>query len=174
MTEKKEKILQSALQLFGESGYHATSTSKIAKDANVSEALIFRHFLSKEGLMEAVLKEGEAKVKLIFSDIIVEEDPRKLIRKTLEMPFDKSEEDYEFWRLQFKLKWELGGYSNDKMKPLETALKKAFEKLKYSEPALEAEYLIHLLDGLVGAILRGQMSNQTKMKNFLLKKYKLG
>ena len=37
MTEKQEKILQAALQLFAKEGYHATSTNKVAKLAGVSE-----------------------------------------------------------------------------------------------------------------------------------------
>ena len=49
MTEKQEKIVQSALQLFAQEGYHATSTSKVAKHAGVSEGLIFRHFRNKDG-----------------------------------------------------------------------------------------------------------------------------
>ena len=59
MTEKKEKILQAALELFAKEGFYATSTSKVAKTAGVSEGLIFRHFGNKEGLLHAVLDEGE-------------------------------------------------------------------------------------------------------------------
>ena len=41
MTDKKEKILNAALELFANDGYNVTSTSKIAKTAGVSEGLIF-------------------------------------------------------------------------------------------------------------------------------------
>ena len=44
MTEKQENILKAALQLFAKEGFYATSTSKVAKLAGVSEGLIFRHF----------------------------------------------------------------------------------------------------------------------------------
>ena len=47
MIDRKEKILQSALELFAKEGFTATSTSKIAKHAGVSEGLIFRHFGSR-------------------------------------------------------------------------------------------------------------------------------
>ncbi|MFT5243346.1 MAG: AcrR family transcriptional regulator, partial [Psychroserpens sp.] len=43
MTDKKEQILKSALELFANEGVNATSTNKIAKYAAVSEGLIFRH-----------------------------------------------------------------------------------------------------------------------------------
>jgi len=44
MTEKQEKIIKSALELFALEGYAATSTRKAAERAGVSEGLIFRHF----------------------------------------------------------------------------------------------------------------------------------
>lgn len=171
MTEKKENILQSALKLFAEQGYRATSTSKIAKDAKVSEALIFRHFQNKEGLLEAVLAEGEKRFKLLYADVFMEPDPKMLIRKTLELPFDQPKSNYEFWRLQFKLKWELEHYPKDKLKPLENALKNAFQELNYPDPEMEAEYIIHFLEGLSTAIIRGTLKDESRMKHFLLKKY---
>ena len=173
MTEKKERILQAALRLFAEQGYNGTSTSKIAKAAKVSEALIFRHFENKEGLLKGVLAQGEEKAKLMFADIVLENDPKVLIKKTLEMPFDKPKEAYDFWRLQFKLKWELNISGQDKMKPLEVALKNAFEELQYANPIMEAAFIIHFLDGISGAILREGLQNETAMKNFLLAKYQL-
>ena len=43
MTEKQEKILNSAIQLFAKEGYNAVSTRSIAHKAGFSESLIFRH-----------------------------------------------------------------------------------------------------------------------------------
>ncbi|MFK8105400.1 MAG: TetR/AcrR family transcriptional regulator [Saprospiraceae bacterium] len=173
MTIKKEKILATALLFFAEQGYYASSTSKIAKAAGVSEALIFRHFKNKEGLLEAVLQQGEQRVKSFLIEIIAEEDPKVLIRKTLEMPFLIAVADQDFWRLQFKLKWEIKKYNNEKLKPLELSLAKAFKALAYEDPELEAAFILHFLDGISGAILRNTLSNEEAMKKFLLKKYNL-
>lgn len=171
MTEKQGKILQSALKLFAEKGYHSTSTREIAENAEVSEALIFRHFSNKEGLLEAVLKDGENKAKKIYMDVIMETDPRKLIRKTLEMNFNIPETEFDFWRLQFKLKWELEVDTYEKMKPLRIALENAFKELGENNPELEADYIIHLMDGLAAAAVRGALQDKEGMKHLLLKKY---
>ncbi|MEM6542898.1 MAG: helix-turn-helix domain-containing protein, partial [Bacteroidota bacterium] len=56
MTAKQEKILNAALELFAHEGYNVVSTSKIAQKAGVSEGLIFRHFESKQGLLNAILQ----------------------------------------------------------------------------------------------------------------------
>ena len=173
MTEKQEKILKSALQLFAKEGYHATSTSKVAKHANVSEGLIFRHFGNKEGLLQAILDEGEKRLKTLFVDIVMESDPKEVIRKSIEMTSRVDKSDYDFWKLQFKLKWELEVSGDEKMEPLKMALTNAFQKLNYESPELEANFIILFIDGLGSAVLKGSSLNAAEMTQFLLKKYDL-
>ena len=48
-----EKILSTAARMFSELGYDNTSLSQVAREANVSKALIFWHFDSKEKLFQA-------------------------------------------------------------------------------------------------------------------------
>ncbi|MEX0829256.1 MAG: TetR/AcrR family transcriptional regulator [Nitrospirales bacterium] len=54
---RKASIIRSAAALFGETGFNGTKTREIAARAGVSEALIFRHFPSKEELYTAILVE---------------------------------------------------------------------------------------------------------------------
>ncbi len=51
MTQKQLQILEASLKLFAEKGYHASSTSEIAKEAGVAEGTIFRHFKSKKDIL---------------------------------------------------------------------------------------------------------------------------
>jgi len=171
MTEKQEKILQAAMELFATEGYHATSTNKVAKQAHVSEGLIFRHYGNKEGLLKAVIEDGKAKFKLMFANIVMEDDPKKVIKKTLLLPFEVKESDYEFWKLQFKLKWEFEEYDNSKIEPLENALINAFKKLGEERPELETEIILHLMDGIGSAILKNNIKDKELIKKYLLKKY---
>lgn len=48
-------IRGSALQLFAERGYAGATTQEIARNADVSETLLFRHFGDKAGLFDAVV-----------------------------------------------------------------------------------------------------------------------
>lgn len=173
MTEKQEKILHAALALFAKEGFHATSTSKVAKAAGVSEGLIFRHFGNKEGLLQAILEEGENRLKTLFVDIVMEPEPKEVIRKTIEMTNKIDVSDYDFWKLQFKLKWELEVSSDKKMEPLKMALTNAFRKLNYKSPELEANLLLLFIDGLGSAVLKGSTINANEMIQLLLKKYNL-
>ena len=54
---RKNAILKAAIFLFAERGFHATSTSAVAKMAGVAEGLIFHYFKNKEGIFLHILKE---------------------------------------------------------------------------------------------------------------------
>ncbi|MBC8079636.1 MAG: TetR/AcrR family transcriptional regulator [Gorillibacterium sp.] len=54
-TDKHERILQSAVEVFAERGYAAASTSEIARRAGVSEGTIFRHYKTKQELLHSIM-----------------------------------------------------------------------------------------------------------------------
>jgi AcrR family transcriptional regulator len=51
----REKILDAALLLFSQKGYLGATTKEIAAESGVAEVTLFRHFSSKEALLEEVL-----------------------------------------------------------------------------------------------------------------------
>lgn len=175
MTERKENILKAALELFAQEGYKSTSTSKVAKRAGVSEGLIFRHFENKEGLLEAIVQKGEEKAKVLFADIVMETNPKEVIRKTLELAHKiiENNSNAEFWKLQYKIKWELELYGEHKMEPLEIALTNAFKNLGHVQPELEARYLLVNLDGLATRYFLQKNFDLDSMINFMRNKYHL-
>jgi AcrR family transcriptional regulator len=52
--ERRQAILESALKVFAERGLKGTTTKDIAREAGVSEALLYRHFPSKDDLHTAI------------------------------------------------------------------------------------------------------------------------
>ncbi len=54
---RRASIIRAAASIFGEKGFSGTKTREIASRAGVSEALIFKHFPSKEDLYAAILAE---------------------------------------------------------------------------------------------------------------------
>ena len=175
MTEKQEKIVNAALELFAEEGYKSTSTSKVAKRAGVSEGLIFRHFTNKEGLLQAIIQLGEDRAKDLFADIVLEPDPKELLKKYLELPIKvkNNKAALEFWKLQFKIKWELELYGEHKMAEVEEALIRAFDQLRYNHPEKEANLLITLMDGLATRGILQESYEMEETVRFLKQKYKL-
>jgi AcrR family transcriptional regulator len=88
MTEKQQQILFSAQKLFALEGVAAVSTARIAKEAGVSEALIFRHFGNKQQLVEAVVKAGLAAKSSIVNGALHSPDPLSLVHAVLSIPAD--------------------------------------------------------------------------------------
>jgi len=58
----KEKILDAAVKLFSEKGYHGASVSEIAAAAAVSKGLMYNYFNSKEALLLAIIERASAKM----------------------------------------------------------------------------------------------------------------
>lgn len=54
--ERRQQILELATELFARQGYKGTTTREIAQRVHVNEAIIFRHFPTKEDLYWAVIE----------------------------------------------------------------------------------------------------------------------
>ena len=52
--ERRDCILDAAVRVFAERGFHGATTRELARAAGVSEALMFRHFPTKEDLYKAL------------------------------------------------------------------------------------------------------------------------
>jgi AcrR family transcriptional regulator len=102
--DRRQQILQVATELFANKGYEGATTREIAKRAKVNEAIIFRHFPTKEELYWAVI---EAKVQLsakksFLADILASEKPvRETFTDLAETILHRREKDQSLTRLLF-------------------------------------------------------------------------
>lgn len=175
MTEKQQNILDAALELFAEKGYHATSTGKIAARARVSEGLIFRHFGNKEGLLNAVFAMGEERIRELYADIVFETDSKRLLRKSLDMGLTmlQNKTESKFWKLQYKIKWETEYYNARKGAPLQDAVTRALADLGYESPEAEAQLFMLIFDGLATRSFLQKDFDPNELIEFLKQKYAL-
>ena len=173
MTEKQERILKAALKLFAEQGYDSTSTSKVAKEAGVSEGLIFRHFSNKEGLLNAVLAQSAAAAQAMLSEVIMAASPKEKIIKMLELPFSISPSEYEMWRLTYALKWQRDVYENSMQNSVKVVLEDAFKKLEYPNPSAEVELLFMIMDGAASTLILHKPAKPEALLQALKSKYAL-
>ena len=173
MTEKKDRIMQAGLQLFAEEGYASTSTSKVAAKAKVSEGLIFRHFMSKEGLLNAILEQAMERTKDKMADVVMTSDARSLIKKAIELPFTIPEDQFDMWRLVFALKWQTNNYDGTAIEPIRLALKNAFKSLGYKNPEAESEIILMFWDGVATSVLLHPPTDLKAILNAMKQKYEL-
>src|SRR5215813_3983951 len=55
--DRRQDILKAAMELFAQKGFRGTTTRDLAAHADINEAIIFRHFNTKDELYRAILEE---------------------------------------------------------------------------------------------------------------------
>lgn len=55
--DRRQDILTAAIEIFAKKGFRGTTTRDLAYHAGVNEAIIFRHFKTKEDLYSAILEQ---------------------------------------------------------------------------------------------------------------------
>ena len=80
---KKEDILNAALTCFAEQGISATTTKQIANAAAVSEALIFKHYTSKQNLIDAIMVLAKKRAEVVINEWEKSEHPKLIIKSIL-------------------------------------------------------------------------------------------
>jgi AcrR family transcriptional regulator len=102
--ERRREIVRVAVKLFSQHGFRGTTTKEIAVAAGVSEAIIFRHFATKEELYRAIIDhvacEGDiANPCEIVADAISRKDDRAVFEGLAFHALEHHEDDKEFHRL---------------------------------------------------------------------------
>lgn len=87
---RKEQILQAALEVFSEKGYHKAKIEDIAQCAGIGKGTVYEYFSSKEQLFQAMLKEGVAQLNEALILELKNQDTIKgklttFVRKNVEM-----------------------------------------------------------------------------------------
>lgn len=156
---KKQDILNAALKIFTEVGTSAASTKSIAIEANVSEALIFKHFKSKDNLIEDIVKSGYRDATKLVAKHLQYKTPEKYILDLLDLPKILVLSNKSFWQMQNKIT-PLNGialmHHQLFMKPSHELLLTAFTALEYEKPIAEAEILMFIIEGLWKYIAENQ------------------
>jgi TetR/AcrR family transcriptional regulator, repressor of fatR-cypB operon len=60
---KRQQILDAALSLFAERGFHGTAVPLVARAANVATGTIYHYFASKEELVNAVFRDAKSRLR---------------------------------------------------------------------------------------------------------------
>jgi TetR/AcrR family transcriptional regulator len=69
--DRRKQLIDVAIDLFSRKGFGGTTTKEIAAAAGVNEAIIFRHFATKQKLYEAILEHrtGKKQVEEGFAEL---------------------------------------------------------------------------------------------------------
>lgn len=175
--EKTVRILDSALILFAEYGYHQTSVSKIAQHAGIAKGLIYNYFESKEDILKQIFTHEMRQWDHTFDPENLKE-PKKFLRMLINLSFDAITKNTDHYKLltslilQPKISEQLHDFY---IETAESKLKifiKLFKLLKYKQPREDALKLGAILDGItLGYYTIGPDYPLSKMKKKLLDEY---
>jgi AcrR family transcriptional regulator len=76
----RQRLARAALELFTTKGYHVTTTPLIAKKAGVAEGTIYRHFTSKQHLLNEVFRGAARWAQQAIADETGGTPPERLTR----------------------------------------------------------------------------------------------
>ena len=104
--EKKQLILDAAMKLFAQEGFHATSISAIAKEVGIAKGLLYNYFESKEDLLTEIFRQGIDKGWSYFDPnhdgILTRDEFFYFIRQN----FKTIKDNPEYWRLYSMLSFQ--------------------------------------------------------------------
>ncbi|WP_052671144.1 MULTISPECIES: TetR/AcrR family transcriptional regulator [Draconibacterium] len=101
--QKKHLIMETALELFAENGYHATSISQIAAKAKISKGLTYNYFSSKREILDELMEHG---FNEIYDNLDINHDgilSREEFIYFIRQNFKHLRDNMQHWKLFFSL-----------------------------------------------------------------------
>lgn len=101
--EREKQILQSAITVFAQDTYHGATTKRIAEEAGITEALIYRYFGSKRALFtKAIYQTTQFLVEGLEKELLRNKDtPFRAITNCFNYYVDVLESHKEFTKMLF-------------------------------------------------------------------------
>ena len=168
---KKENILKAALDLFAKQGVSASSTRSIAHEAGVSEGLIFRHFGTKEALLNQVIKNGIAQIEQRFESVLQSEHPKVVLKQILSIPFQLNQQERTFWRFILCYQWTDPRPCQTVLEPLQVRIEKSFKFLNRQDHNAETDSFLLCFKAILSCMLLETNNNTFAIVNTILDKF---
>ena len=100
--QRRELILESALRVFSERGYHAASIDEIARGAGTTKPVIYDHFATKRELYDAMVAAEIQEMLIRTAAITREGTPRERLTEFAEVFFGYFEDRPHARRVMFE------------------------------------------------------------------------
>ena len=137
----RAEILKAATRVFAEHGFQGATTGQIADAAGVSTALVFKHFTSKENLLEALMQQWQGEALRYYDENWQDEDPGAQLRTLLDYGVGRAVRYPDLYRLYFSLSLQPGGAAalQRVLEPLQAGFMRYFQRLEQLMGALGSD-----------------------------------
>ncbi|MFD2612258.1 TetR/AcrR family transcriptional regulator [Paenibacillus gansuensis] len=160
-SEKYEMILEGALKVFAEHGYHRSQVSKIAKAAGVADGTIYLYFKRKEDLLICLFREKLGELVEKFENSVRDlDDVKEALRKVCEIHYTELENNVdlahvtqiELRQSSMELRKEIGLAFKPYILLIENLLHKGIEQQVF-KPDLDVKLVRLLLFGAMDEVV---------------------
>ncbi|PWD99675.1 TetR/AcrR family transcriptional regulator [Marinilabilia rubra] len=152
--DKRALVLQKALELFADKGFHSTTTAEIAKAAGIAKGSLFNYFENKEQLLRTIVFDTMLQMAELIDPnhdgVVTEEEFFGMIRNTFEWVGKKR----EFLLLYFSIVSQPTVYNLlcaelwEILDPYLKQLGAFFRQSGFEDPETEVRYFLAMLDGM--------------------------
>jgi AcrR family transcriptional regulator len=179
MSDKKEKVLETATKLFAELGFEKTSMALICKEAKVSKGLVYHHFKSKESILIEIFTASTH--KMIESNVIIDRtiEPKDELKQLINNVFYQLQNDRLFFQFNLNIMFQpstrslLEVHIKERADILFKSVKRIFDKISLERSEIQTYTLLAEIDGIALNYLSVFDNYPIEMiKEELLNKYK--
>lgn len=176
---KRKIILDAALEVFAQEGYHASTVGAIAKKAGISQGLMYNYFKSKEELLHDLMIGMIETLMCEFMPINPKERiTRDHVVKFINVGIDLVLKDPKFWKLYFSvfLQPEVYAMVVDKMMSISNlymkSMAKYFKERGEKDPLTMMRYFAAVMDGIqLHIMIDPKTFPAEKIKKILIKQF---
>ena len=176
--EKRQLIMNTALELFALHGYESTTINQIAKKANISKGLLYNYFESKEDLLEAILNKGIDEMMEIFDpnkDGILEVSEMEFF---INESFKMVEKNRVFWKLYMSVSLQPAVFKliekriEELYQPIMKMTANYFQEAGFENPLIETIIFGALMDGItMDYVMKPDLFPLEHIKKELINRY---
>ena len=176
---KRSVIMQAAVELFANEGFHSTSISQIAQKAGISKGLIYNYFESKEELVKEIFLEG---MEQLFSLFDSDKDgvlTNEVFVYFVNEVFNSLESNLNYWKLYFTLIMQppvmklVDQKLMELMEPLMKTLYDYYARKGRKNPEVDTRLFAAIIDGIgFHYILDPENFPMEEIKQEIIRKFK--
>ncbi|MCU4163540.1 TetR/AcrR family transcriptional regulator [Carboxylicivirga caseinilyticus] len=152
--ERKQQIMQVALEVIAENGFASASISRIAQKAGISKGLMYNYFESKEALVISIMLEGFNQLTSAFDPnhdgVLTEAE----LHFFIDHSFKTLEDNLPFWRMYFMVLLQPDVYNiitphlEKTLQPFYETAMSFFINHGYEDPLTEVRFFAAMMDGV--------------------------
>ena len=149
-----QRIVAAGMKLFAKRGYLSVAVKDIAREAGISQGLMYNYFKSKEKLLSYIIDEMINDMAELLKSAHAADSPAERLKLLIQMPFQSLREKKEFWEMvlpilsqqavNVKVKKQLKELFQSAIVQME----EIFRALKVPKARMEAYKLGAILDGV--------------------------